>query len=220
MTNPPAASPTPPAAHSPSTPRSRRRLAFVSRGDYVAARVVLVVFTAALVVGCLIALWPAEAVHFRGAVVEEGPAYTAPGIIPTATARFGSDLEWTLLDPSIGQRVLVALPVVLILVAGLGIAWCLWQLIGAIQGGEPFTRASLRHARTLAVIVLGAAVVWPVLTALVQFILVTQVQASPSVLFTMQAQDFLPLLVGGLLVVLTEVFAKGLVLREDVDGLV
>ncbi|MDO5500490.1 MAG: DUF2975 domain-containing protein [Propionibacteriaceae bacterium] len=199
-----------------STPQSR----FATRGDFIAARVVLVIATLLLVVGSAAKLWPSGPLHFTSSVEEQGPVYAAPGLLPGASARFSSEIEWTLADPTLGQRALIGLPTALLLVAGLIAAWCLWRLIGAALTGEPFTRRTLWHARALALSVAFVAAFWPFLGPLVNFMLITQVQSLPSVVFTIRLQDFLPIVVAALLVVLTEVYARGLALREDVEGLV
>jgi hypothetical protein len=177
------------------------------------------------VVGTLIRLWPTGPVHFRGAVTGPGPVHTDPavteaGLTAGAVARFSSELEWVLSDPTLGQRLIAAAPAVLVLAAGLGIAWSLWHLLTAAGRAEPFTRLTVRYARLLAGLVLALAVARPFVQMASQFFLIAQVSADPQVLFSVELSDFLPLLAGVLLVVLTEVYARGLALRDDTDGLV
>lgn len=204
----------------PDTSAPTKSLFTASRGDFIAARVVLLIAALFLVVGCFIQLWPTGPLHFTSSVAEDGPTYAAPDITAGASARFSSEIEWTVSDPTLGQRALAGLPAALLLIAGLIAVWCLWRLIDAVMAGEPFTRRSVRHARVLALSVAFAAACWPFLGPLVNFMLITQVQSLPSVLLTVRMQDFLPIVVAALLVVLTEVYARGLALREDVEGLV
>ncbi|MDO5682286.1 MAG: DUF2975 domain-containing protein [Propionibacteriaceae bacterium] len=210
-------------ASSPATPTptaSAPNRKFVSRGDFLAARIVVALATVALVIGSLIAMWPSGPLHLTSSIVEEGPAYNPPGLIADATARYASEVEWTLAQPTFGQRALAAVPSLVLLVGGLIIAVCLWRLIGAARSGEPFTRRTLRDAQVMAVVMVGLAAAWPFLGPLVHFMLITDIQSMPSVLFTLSGVDFLPIVVALLLVVLTEVYARGLALREDVDGLI
>lgn len=202
------------------TPASTGSLLRVTRGDYVFARLLLIAGTLALTIGTLNHHWPTGPLHFRGAVTGEGPAHTEPAMAASASARFSSELEWVLHDPSLAQRLVAAAPGALIAAGGLGIAWSLWQLLNAADRGDPFTRATVRHARCLAVLVLMLATMGPLVRIASQFYLVAQVSADPAVLITFGLTEFLPLLTGALLVVLTEVYARGLALRDETDGLV
>lgn len=198
-------------------PRSRFA---VTRGDFHTARTLVIVATLALVIGTAARLWPTGPLIFRGQALGQGPAHAPAGLAPGVTARFTPEIEWSFHDPSTGQRLLAAIPALWLLACGLGIAWSVWQLLNAAGRGEPFTRTTLRCARWLAGLVLALAVVHPFLVMGTHFVLIVQVQAHPQVLFFFEGRDFLPVVVGLLLVVLTEVYARGLQLRDDVDGLV
>lgn len=191
-----------------------------SRGDYLFARVLVIIAALALAAGTVAGLWPVGPLTFTAELREPGPAYAPAGTAPNASATYAPQAVWTLSDPTFGERLAAGLPAVFLLVVGLAVAWCLWKLLDGARSGEPFTRATVGAARALGALVLLSAVVWPFLLMGVQFFLVTRVQSDPAVLMWFSGFDFLPIVIGALLVILTEVYARGLGLRDDVDGLV
>ncbi|WP_425309125.1 DUF2975 domain-containing protein [Ammonicoccus fulvus] len=191
-----------------------------SRGDFLFARLLVIVVALALTIGAVATLWPSGPLEFTASLQDPGPAYAAGATAPGASATYAPEVVWTLTDPSIGERLLAGLPALFLLVVGLVAAWLVWKLISAAQSGEPFTRTTVRYSRALAALVLIGAAIWPFLLMGVQFALVTRVQSEPSVLMWFTGFDFLPIVIGALLVILTEVYARGLDLRDDVEGLV
>lgn len=196
------------------------RFPAVTRSDYVFVRILLVVAVLTLIITSLSRLWPSGPVQFTGALREAGPEYAAPDLRPGVTATYAPEITWTLQDPTFAQRLLAGLPMLVLLVCGLGIAWALWQLLNAADRGEPFTHATVRSSRWLAALVLAAALLYPTSLIVTHFALVTQIRENPEVLMVFSGADFLPIVAGMLLVALTEVYARGLALRDDVEGLV
>lgn len=199
---------------------SLRPRSSVTRSDYVAARVLLIVGTLALVAGSVARMWPDGPLHFQGGIASDGPAYADPAMPAGVSARFTPELTWVVVDATFGQRLVAALPALLALIAGLAIAWSLWQLLNAAGRGEPFTRATVRCSQILAVVVLAWATMAPFVDIATQFWLVAQVSTEPAALITLGPMNFVALLASALLVVLTQVYARGVSLREDADGLV
>ena len=199
---------------------STRSFLAPSRGDFLFARLLVVVVVLALTIGAVATLWPSGPLEFTASLQDPGPTSAAAGTAAGASATYAPEVVWTLAAPSVGERLLAGLPALFLLLVGLIAAWLVWQLIGAAKAGEPFTRTTVRYSRALAALVLIGAVVWPFLLMGVQFALVTRVQSEPSVLMWFSGFDFLPIVIGALLVILTEVYARGLDLRDDVEGLV
>lgn len=192
----------------------------VTRWDYGFVRILLLVTTLALLVSAATRLWPSSPVHLAGTLRADGPAYTPADLSPGVSARYTPEIVWTVADPTVGQRLAAAAPSLWLLLCGLGIVWAVWKLLGATASGEPFTRDSVRYSRWLAGMFLTCAILYPFVQMTAHFALVTQFQHTPEVLMHFKGSDFLPVVAGLLLVVLTEVYARGLELRDDVDGLV
>lgn len=203
-----------------TTKSSATPLSTVSRADFRATRVLVLIAALLGVLATLVALWPSGPLSFTSSVQNPGPAYPAPGIAPGANAHYDDTVVWTIADPTMGQRLLAALPWLVVLAAVVVGAWCLWRLMDAVASGEPFSARSTRQVRLLALVLIAAGMLWPFARMISGFALVTQVQELPEVLFTFSLIEFWPVVAGFCLLVLTEVFARGARLREDVEGLV
>lgn len=199
---------------------SASSLTTVSRGDFRAARVLIGLTAAASLIGAVVSLWPSGPLIFSSAVEQAGPAYPASGLRPGVSVRYDDQVVWTLTDPTLSQRLLAALPGLVVVAGVLACAWCMWRLMDAVGAGEPFSRRSTRLVRALALVLIGVGILWPFAHMFAGFALVTQVQDVPSVLFTFNLLQFWPIVAGFFLLVLTEVFVRGNRLRDDVDGLV
>ena len=101
----------------------------------------------------------------------------------------------------------------------IALLWQLWGLLRAARHGDPFTTANVRRLRQFGwLLLLGWPLVAYLTMALKEFLAMTW--ASP----TDQTEGLFAPPIGGALIfglavlVLAEVFAHGLRLREDVDG--
>lgn len=184
----------------------------VTRADFGFTRIVVIASTLALVIGVANRLLPGRPVRISGVAPAAGPVYETPG--PGVSARFARDLVWTLEDPTPGQRVLAALPLLLVLVCGLGLAWAVWQLLGIAGRNDPVTARAVRYARWLAFLVLALALAFPFLSAASTALLLDGIGASAEFSFAWRVEDFLPLAAGLCLVVLAEFLARDLDVRE------
>jgi hypothetical protein len=193
-----------------------------SRGDYLATKVLLVV-TAVLV--SALALLPGLLGWLRGRPLEvsgQDPAGAAgPEVVgmPGVVGRRTGEVVWSVLDPSVGQRLVALLPAVLTAVVVVGAAVVLWRLVVTTQQGQPFDARAVRQLRVLGVLVLGYAVVATFAGPFVLLAVLWSVPA-PLVSFTLDLSGLFPLVVGLLLLVLAEGFRVGDRLRADADGLV
>ena len=95
--------------------------------------------------------------------------------------------------------------------------WQLWGLLRSARQGDPFTTANVRRLRTFGwLLLLG----WPLVAYVTMNLKAALADTVPAVVTSgLFALDILGVLLFGLAVlVLAEVFANGLQLREDVEG--
>ena len=213
--------PTAPHAASAAPGRLERALNTpMSRGDHVALRILLVLTAVGAAIAVVAALWPSTTIQFIAQSADPGPRLPTTGTAANASANYSDQVVWTITDPTLAQRLLVALPTILGAAAVLGGVALLIGITASIRRDRAFTRTTATRVRWLALLVLLVGLLQPFVTAAVSFALVAQVQDQPSVLFTFNLTDFAPVLVGMLLLALGEVFSRGIVLADDVEGLV
>jgi hypothetical protein len=142
--------------------------------------------------------------------------------LPRGTTNDGTaTLELLLKDPTVGERLGQAVPGTLLLTMTIAVVWLTFQLLRTIQAAEPFTRGNVRRINAIALIVgLGG--------SLAQF---AQGFADNAIHTTGRLPDqgnltfvmtFTPLPLAVMLVIalVGEAFRRGVVLREDTEGLV
>jgi hypothetical protein len=105
-------------------------------------------------------------------------------------------------------------------IVGLYAIWQVWMLARSVEESEPFTTKNARRLRLLALIALiGLPIRDAVGTFLTRAVLAAQVPPQNG-LVTRFHLSYGPLFAGLCLFVLSEVFARGVDLREDVEGTV
>lgn len=195
---------------------------WLSRGDYVATRTLLV---ALAVLYPVVVLGPRVVAWLRGRPLEvagltsDGPGPVVDRSSGGAVARYSDALVWSVVDPGTGQRLLTLLPGLLgtaLVAAG---AVVLWRLVATTERGEPFDRRAVGRLQVLGVLVLAFGLVEAVAGPLVALVVLWGEQVG-SVAFRVDLAAAFPLLVGLLVLVLAEGFRVGLRLRDDVEGLV
>lgn len=209
--------------HAPPTAPGRLERALntpMSRGDHVALRILLVLTAMGAAIAIVASLWPSTTIQFTADSADPGPRLPTTGTAANASASYSDQIVWTITDPSLAQRLLVALPTILGAAAILAGVALLIGITASIRRERAFTRTTASRVRWLALLVLLAGLLQPFVKVAVSFALVAQVQDQPSVLFTFNLADFAPVLVGMLLLALGEVFSRGIVLADDVEGLV
>ena len=130
-----------------------------------------------------------------------------------------SDVELTISDPSIGERLLAAAPIVLASLTIGAVATLLLEVVRSIREGDPFHRA---NARLLTAAALVALVGGTIASAVGWIVSATLTSSAPESfgLDTSAELSFLPLAVGIVLAAVADVFRRGTDLRDEVEGLV
>lgn len=137
-----------------------------------------------------------------------------------ATHDGNATVELLIKDATLSERMLQALPELLITAMTIAVASMLFQLLRSTQAGEPFTRRNVRRIRTIAFIV-GAGLLVPLAQGFADSaIYMTGRLPDRADLTFVMTISLLPL-VGMIVVALIgEAFRRGVELREDVEGLV
>ena len=118
-------------------------------------------------------------------------------------------------------RVLTELPASLRGLCTAAGALLLWQLLTSIRGGRPFDRRNPRRLVLLAAAVLVGGVGGQLLEAVSRLAVLDAVGSRPGGLFDLGAGvDLTAAVLGVLLLALAEAFRSGVMLAEDVQGLV
>lgn len=200
-------------------PTARDRLAFTG-ADHRGLRALL--WATALVVFALEVIAPVVAGIVRDPIrTTFHTDVTVDGLAPGVTVANPVDALVVIADPTVSQRVLVALPSALVAVAVLVVVRLLLGLLGDLRGGEPFTVANVRRLRGIAVVVGAGAIVFSAAEALCNFVLVSDgaLGVGARQVFELSL-PFAFLAVALALAAIAEAFRVGVRLRDDVDGLV
>lgn len=191
-----------------------------SAADVVVVRIILVLIMIAAAAALVFALWPSQSINYTTAAASAAAAPVPDGTAANVTVAHTDELVWTISDPNLAQRLLVALPTLLgAALVGIG-AWLLFGITTRIHRGHAFARPTITRLRALALVVLFGGLVLPFIELTTKFALSAQVQSEPHLLLTFDLIVFWPVIVGLLLLLLTEVFVKGRVLSDDLEGLV
>ncbi|MDT0328760.1 DUF2975 domain-containing protein [Nocardiopsis lambiniae] len=208
-----------------------------SRGDAVITRFVLVIglvfagLTTLYALLWITPLLPAEGGAPFNAItvaIPDGVPATAP---PVGTADADHTVEaagtMTLVfhDPTTVQRFLLVLPSLLVMIATLVVMAGLSGIVRSLDAGDPFVRANVRRLRIIAFTVLLGAILVPVVEMFRNDVLTAAALGSGPlevsvVLIGEGGIRFTFVFVGLLLAGLAEVFRRGTLMRDDVQGLV
>ena len=142
--------------------------------------------------------------------------------LPHGTTQNGkATLTLLLTDATPVERLGQAIPGLMVAAMTVAIAWLILQLLRSTQAQEPFTRRNVKRINAIALIIGLGGMLWQIATAFADNAIFTtdrlpdlgylpfEATFSPFPLFAM----FVIALIG-------EAFRRGVVLREDVDGLV
>lgn len=203
-----------------SNPVSRALSAPPSSADFVIVRIILVLIMIGSAATIVVHLWPSRTIDYTMATATAASLPAPEGAASNVSLAHTGEAVATITDPTIAQRLLVATPVLFVaLLVGVG-AWLLYGITARIHRGDAFGRSTITRLRALAIMVLLGGVVAPFLMLGTRFVLSDQLLAAPEVLFTIDATTAWPVIVGLLLVLLTEVFTRGRALSDDLEGLV
>lgn len=121
-------------------------------------------------------------------------------------------------DPDAGQRIAAMIPmVVTTLVVGIA-STLLWMIARSIRKGDPFHRSNARRLMWAAVVVLVGGMGASVADVFVSVSFADAAEGLP--IDHAGTLSLLPLPIGVVLAALSEIFRRGAVLRDDVEGLV
>ena len=192
------------------------------RSDYLATKIVL-------------GLWVAGAAAFGlgGFVydtVTKAPlpvSYTAkiPSgmVLPDGATHDGeATMRLLLKDPTFGERLGQAIPGMLLATMTIAIAWLLFQLLRSTQAGDPFTRGNVRRINATALIVGAGGMLVQIAQGFADsniFGMGRLPQPSTLTVFAGTVTP-LPLVVMLVIALIGEAFRRGVVLGDDVEGLV
>lgn len=130
-------------------------------------------------------------------------------------------LEVLIKDATLGERLGQALPGALLLTMTIAIVWLLFQLLRSIQSGEPFTRGNVKRINAIALIVGFGGLLAQFLQGLADNAINTTGRLpKPDTLIFVFALTPLPIIVMFAILLIGEAFRRGVVLRNDVEGLV
>ncbi|MHB8188116.1 MAG: DUF2975 domain-containing protein [Dermatophilaceae bacterium] len=138
-----------------------------------------------------------------------------------ATYDGNATVQLLLKDATSGERFDQALPGLLFAGLTVAVAWMLLQLLRSTQAGEPFTRRNVRRTNTIALIVGIGGVLVPFAQGYADssFNLTGRLPDPPTVTFGMSLPPW-PLVAVLVVALIGEAFRRGVVLRNDVEGLV
>lgn len=200
-------------------PNGRERLAFTGT-DHRGLRVLL--WATAFVVVAVELIAPVISGIVRDPIrATVHTEVTVDGLAPGVTVANPADVLVVIADPTMSQRLLVALPSALVGVAVLVVVRHLLGLLGDLRGGEPFTVANVRRLRGIAVVVGTGAIVVSAAEALCDFVLVADGALGAGARQVFQMSLPLAFLAVALVIAaIAEAYRVGVRLRDDVDGLV
>jgi hypothetical protein len=193
-----------------------------TRSDYIATQVILGIAVAGSVLFGL-AVPILDAVNNTPLPVTYKTSATSSEVeLPRgATVDGNATVDLLLKDATSGERLTQALPAILIAGLTIAVAWLLFQLIRSTQAGEPFTRRNVWRINGIALMVgLGG-----LLVQLAGGVADNAIQTSgrlphPDTLTLEMTFTPLPLVAMIAIALVGEAFRRGIVLREDVEGLV
>ena len=130
-------------------------------------------------------------------------------------------MELLLKDPTLGERLVQAIPGLLGGAASITVALLLFQLLRTTQAGDPFTRRNVRRINTLALVVgLGGTLAQLAQEAADNALYTSgRLPKTDTMIFEMTL-PLMPLVVMMVIFLIGETFRRGVKLRDDVEGLV
>lgn len=195
----------------------------VGRGDYVAAGIGVIVVMAVGVVALLAPSALAWATGDPLTVVsqanEVGPAAQL-NPVPGVTVTYGSEVVWSLSQAKPWQWLVSMIPNVLTVIALVVGAAVVLDAVNNARLGRPFDRRTVRDIRVLGFTVTGYAIIVPIASVTVGFVLVVGSNQDLAINLLVDPMPVVIFVVGLLLVLLGDVLRRGARLQDDVDGLV
>jgi len=191
------------------------------RADFIATKVFLAV---AVVGAVLFGLTGPILGALKGAPLPMSYTTAVPnGIaLPRGATQDGkATMTLLLTDATPAERLGQAIPGLMVAAMTIAIAWLILQLLRSTQAQEPFTRRNVRRINTIALIVGLGGMLYQLATAFADNAIFTtgRLPDPGSLSFEATFSPF-PLLAMFVIALIGEAFRRGVVLREDVEGLV
>jgi len=200
---------------------TRRDWLTFDRADFIATKVFLGV---AVVGAVLFGLTGPLLGAVNGAPLQMSYTTAVPGgiALPRGAAPDGNATLTLLLDDATAvERLAQALPGLMVAAMTIAVAWLILQLLRSTQAQEPFTRRNVRRINTIALIIGLGGMLWQLATAFADNAIYTTGRVpDPGYLPFEATFSPFPLLAMFVIALIGEAFRRGVVLRDDVEGLV
>jgi hypothetical protein len=139
------------------------------------------------------------------------------GATPDGTAT----MVLLLKDATLVERLGQALPGLLVVAMTTAVAWLLLQLLRSTQAQEPFTRQNVMRINKIALIVGFGGVLWQLASAVADNAIYATDRLPRLAYLPFEATfSLFPLLAMFVIALIAEAFRRGVVLRDDVEGLI
>ncbi|MGD7732255.1 DUF2975 domain-containing protein [Propionibacteriaceae bacterium G57] len=188
-----------------------------STADIVVLRALLVLIMIGAAVATVAALWPTSSISYTALTDDTTPAPGPAGTAANVSLAHADELLWIITDPTLGQRLLVALPVVFVAALVAVGAWLVLGIVTRISRGEAFGPAAIRR---LSLVVLLGGITAPFVELASRFALSAQLQDQPQVFFRFELMDIWPIVVGMVLLLITQVFRRGAAMTDELAGVI
>ena len=123
-------------------------------------------------------------------------------------------------DPTFAERLLALLPAASWVALAAVVCWLLLGVARGLRDGDPFTRTNARRLVALALVLVAGGLLLQVVDGIATDLLLEAALPEGTSRTRVFELSLWPVPVGMLLAFLAEVFARGVRLREDVEGLV
>ncbi len=142
--------------------------------------------------------------------------------LPRGTTPDGkATMTLLLTDATPVERLGQAIPGLMVAAMTIAIAWLILQLLRSTQAQEPFTRRNVRRINTIALVIGLGGMLYQIATAFADNAIFTTDRVTDLGYLPFEATfSPFPLLAMFVIALIGEAFRRGVVLREDVDGLV
>jgi len=151
----------------------------------------------------------------------DAPAMDDPMLGPGTTAVYTGEAIFTVTDPSVLQRLAYLGPKAISWVVLAVIAVLVLRLLRRAEDGQPFTRRSLVDARWTGIMLVVYGLVLPVVRFWFLIVLLGQTRKEFAVAFSFRDITVWPMVLGAVVLALAQaIYARGLELTEDAEGLV
>lgn len=188
-------------------------------GDMIATRLLLAIISICSFLPVVVTLCPGTPVEWSTAGGARREA-SVEGLHPGAHVHHGTELVWRVDHPTLVQRLLVALPLLVVALLAIAASVILWRLVGEVLQEQPFTAGLGRRLAFLGLLVALGPCVWAAVHVVSSWALNATLLPSPQVAWHINLVVLWPVVIGFLLLALARLVARAEVLAEDTEGLI